>query len=145
MVYIITMKNLNITLHNIVNTFLLFVIILFGIHIIFINLPLGTAEYQDEISKVTLEIPAYSEFVESCCMHSITFESTRSIWGLKSQIMKMLKSYKEVNCNNKTAYYNEKGNYTITEWGVESGLLKNKFYFVYSSGNYCGNNIISNI
>jgi hypothetical protein len=105
----------------------------------FKNIPFGTTTYKMPNSNVNLKVPKLSSFKEECCMFSATFKSLRSKLSLQMELDKIMSNYEKKICNNKTIYYNEKQDITITEYGVERGLLFNTFYITYDKGEYYSN------
>lgn len=104
---------------------------------VLLMLPFGITKYKSEASGKVLDIPKFSILSEECCMYSATFNSMRSYSSLKIEFERMVKNYEKLNCDGKDYYYNKDADYTITEFGVKRGLIFNKFYITYGSGNSC--------
>ncbi|MDD2377710.1 MAG: hypothetical protein PHD10_02745 [Bacilli bacterium] len=121
------------------NIIILTIILLIGIFIGLKYIPFGTTKYNMPNSNVELKVPKLSSFEEECCMFSATFKSFRSKSSLQRELDKIMNSYEKKICNNRTIYYNEKQDITITEYGVKRGILLNTFYVTYDKGSYENN------
>jgi len=124
------MKNIN----SIRKVLLLVILIIIVGYFILINLPLGVTKYKSDYSGKTLEIPYLSMVENECCMFGITFKNIRSVTFLENEINEILNQYEKISYNGKNCYYNKEEDLTITEYGVERGLIFNKIYFVYDTG-----------
>ena len=49
----------------------------------------------------------------------------------------LIASYQKLNCDNKSYVYNEKGDYTITEYSLKKGKIFNEITITYGKGNSC--------
>lgn len=117
------------------------IIIILIVIIILINclkfIPFGVKEEMMPTTSITLKVPKMSLLESECCMYSATFKSFRSRYMLQKELDNIMNKYKKVSCNNKTYYYDEEKDITISEYGVKQGFIINKFYIVYDKGNYC--------
>lgn len=116
---------------KIVTTILIFLLIII-LSIKFI--PFGSKNINMPNSLVNLKVPRLSFFKEECCMFSLTFKSFKSIFTLKLELNNIMNKYEKMTCNNKTYYYDEKNNITISEYGVNYGFILNEFYITYDKG-----------
>ncbi len=99
--------------------------------------PLGTKKEFMGASLISLEIPKLSSIDSECCMYSATFKTLRSSTIIKKELDKIMDKYEKVTCNDQEYYYDHSQDVTITEYGVDSGLILSKFYITYTKGNYC--------
>src|SRR5574344_2520856 len=111
---------------------LIIVVIILGIKFI----PFGYHNYKNEKMMSSLTIPKLSVFDKECCMFSASFKSYRSVYSLKNELDNIMKKYDKISCNSKTYYYDKKNDITISDYGVESGIIVNTFFITYDKGNY---------
>ena len=104
---------------------------------IILLIPYGVTNYQSGASGKILDVPKFSKLSEECCMYSATFKSPRSYSVLKVELENIFDTYKKMNCDGKEYFYNEKEDYTITEYGLKRGFVFNSFYITYGPGNSC--------
>lgn len=97
----------------------------------------GTKKILTPNGNVLLTVPLLSFFTEECCMFSANFKSFRGVKSLNNEIKSILNKYKKIECDGKEYYYNDKDNFTITEYRIKNKLLLNEFWIVYDKGNYC--------
>ena len=121
-------------MRKIVKIMIFAIIVLFVIFLILKFMPFNKSTYKSEQTGVKLKIPGFSSFKKECCMTSATFTSLRSSLVLKKELNDIMSDYEAYTCNNKIYYYDEKEDVTISEYGVEQGLLFNTFYITYDKG-----------
>lgn len=110
---------------------LIIILIIYFLILIIKFFPFGTEFSKDTSGRLT--IPKLSTFEEECCMFSAHYKSIRSKYIIQKELDKTMKNYKK--CNR--GYYDEENDISITEYGVERGIIFNHFYIVYDKGNYC--------
>lgn len=121
----------------IIVSFVFVVLVLLFVCLKFVSF--GTKKSVMGASLISLEVPKFSSVESECCEYSATFKSVSSISVIKKELDDIMSNYYKMDCNGKTYYYDMSENVTITEYGVESGFLFNKFYINYSKGRVCNN------
>ncbi len=101
-------------------------------------IPFGSYNYKNESMSSSLKIPKLSFFDKECCMYASTFKSFRSKYILKKELDKIMNNYEKVNCNSNVYYYDKENNVTISEYGIDGGILINRYYIVYDKGSLLG-------
>lgn len=101
------------------------------------TLPYGTKEYISGASGKKLIVPKLTKLKEECCNYKATFTSIRSIKSLEKEMEQLINSYQKLNCDNKSYVYNEKEDYTITEYSLKKGTIFNEITITYGKGNSC--------
>ena len=98
----------------------------------------GVFEYDlsnapDKISiNSKIIIPADLVYVETCCNYNTTFASFKDIDTLKKEVEEILNIYyKKIKDGDKTLYYDEENDLTITEYNVTKGSLVNYVSYTY--------------
>lgn len=98
----------------------------------------GTRNYRSKVSNISLEIPRFTIVNKESGAFIINMYSIRTLESLQEEIAKMLNSYETIRCGSggMEYYYNKDLDYTVTEYGIEKGIIK-KIYFIYDVGNVC--------
>lgn len=121
---------------------ILFLIMLLSIFTLLFNKTFfKTMYYSDFIDNVSIPIPRFSYYRGTGGMEEYTtkLKTLKQPDEVNVFIDQYLNSLNEINCNNKTYYYNNRKDFTIIQYRANNdGIgIVNTIYITYTNGNIC--------
>lgn len=116
------------------------VIILFIFLLLLLNQTFFKSRYNSEfLDNVSIPIPRFSYYRKTGGQYVSVFKTLRSTDEIDVFIDNYLSSLEKMNCNGDLYYYNQKRDFTITQYAANNdgyGFI-NTIYISYTNGRYC--------
>ena len=95
-------------------------------------------EYSHSNRNINLGVPKTS-FMMKHNDKSYSYKNLRNSNVIKNELKEYLKTLKYLTCNDTLYYYNEKDDFSITEYSVKNNILFRTISYQIDSGDYCFN------
>ena len=110
-------------------------LLIFITFVIYFFIPWGTEVYYTLAGDYEVLVPKYMKIEEE--NNEVVLSAYRQFNLIKKEFVSSLNGFMPVNCHDRTIYYSDQYNYSISSYGIHKDGFKTVLTFTYIPGNWC--------